>query len=236
MFEFTLYLKGRETKTVILAALVLVAATYVRPITYYLGAAMAIFMVYANMKEDLRKGIAHAVIFFTVVYSLLGIWQARNYIHCGEGVFSSISQVNASEVGLIGSYAKNMDPATQGMTPVPYYLNATSRCLLSIMTRPGTLKYFHSDILTAAGKVLAYPWMVFWLTGFIAGIAGARRSIYLQSYLFVILYFLAASIINILWLVSERFRVPMMPFIAVISAYGWMNLASLPRPKFGLKK
>ncbi|MCX5679300.1 MAG: glycosyltransferase family 39 protein [Candidatus Omnitrophica bacterium] len=235
MLEFTRYLKYREIKTVVSAALILVAAAYVRPIVYYLGAAMAIFMIYANVREDIKKGLIHAMIFFVVVYSLLGAWQIRNYVHCGEGVFSSISQLNTVKVGLIGSYAKNTDTATLGMTPIPYYLNVSFRCLMSIMTRPGTFKYFHSDILTVAGKIFAYPWMIFWLTGFIAGIASMRRNIYLQSYLFIILYFLAASIINIMWLVSERFRVPMMPFIAIISAYGWINLISLVKLNFGQK-
>lgn len=234
MLEFTLYLKYREIKMVISAALLLAAATYVRPITYYLGAAMAIFMIYANIREDRKKGLFHALIFLVVVYSLLGIWEARNYARCGEGVFSGISLTNAG-VGLIGSYARNTDPATQGMAPVPYYLNVTFRCLMSIMTRPGTLKYFHSDILTALGKILAYPWMIFWLTGFIAGIAATKRNIYLRSYLFITLYFLTASIINIMWLVSERFRVPIMPFIAIISAYGWIKLASLIKLKFSRK-
>jgi len=225
MLEFTRYLKFREIKMAISAALILVAATYVRPVSYYLGIAMAVFIVYANMRENLKKGLIHAVIFFAIVYSLIGAWQVRNYVRCGEGVFSSISHNHVGS-GLIGSYSRNSDPATRGMAPVLYYPNVTFRCLMSIMTRPGTLKDFHSDVLTAIGKVLAYPWMVFWLTGFIAGIAAVKRNIYLQAYLFIILYFLAVSIISIMWLVSERFRVPIMPFIAIISAYGWLNLVS----------
>jgi hypothetical protein len=42
--------------------------------------------------------------------------------------------------------------------------------------------------------------------------------------LFTILYFTIVSIAGGMWVVGERFRVPIMPFIAVISAYGWMSL------------
>jgi len=234
MFELTKYLKERKIKAVILAALILAAASYVRPIAYYLGFAIVGFIIYVNMPKNIKKGVIHAVIFFVVVYSFLGVWQARNYAHCGDGAFSSISQTNASRVGLIGSYARNTDPVTQGMAPIPYYANVTFRCLLSIMTRPGTFKYFHSDILTAVGKILGYPWMIFWMTGFIAGIASVRRSIYLQLYLLIILYFLVAPIVNVMWLVEERFRVPMMPFIAIISAYGWGNITILIKEKMPL--
>lgn len=235
MFEFTRYLKCRTIGAALSAALVLVAATYVRPIAYYIAAAVAVFIVYANMKENLKRGVIHAVIFFTVVYSLLGIWQVRNYVRCGDSAFSGISHMNAAGVGLVGSYVRNADPATKGMAPAPYYINVTSRCLMSLMTRPGSLKYFRSNILTAVGKVLAYPWMVFWLTGFIVGIAAVRRNLYLQLYMLIILYFTAASIINIMWLVGERFRVPMMPFIAIISAYGWVNLISMINSRFSIR-
>jgi hypothetical protein len=78
--------------------------------------------------------------------------------------------------------------------------------------------------------------MAIWLAGFIAGVAKARRNILLQAYLFIILYFISGSIINIMWLVGERFRAPIMPFIAVISAYGWISIISAVRSRAADKK
>jgi len=60
--------------------------------------------------------------------------------------------------------------------------------------------------------------------GFIIGIVKMRDNLYYQFALLVTLYFIAASIGGISLLVGERFRVPMVPFIAVISACGWIKV------------
>ena len=224
MFSFTRYLKNRTVGPIVFSAIILAIATYVRPVSYYLGFAIAFFIIYANRKEGLKRVFKHALIFILIVYSLLGIWQLRNYVRCHDLTFSSAGRENLSGKGLFKSYARNRDPYTKGMAPLPYYVNVSTRCAMSIMTRPGNLKYFKSDILTATGKALAYPWMVFWMIGFIWGIIKMKRNIYLQMTLFIILYFTAASIGALLWDVGERLRVPMMPFIAIISAYGWIRL------------
>ena len=226
LLGFTFYLKEGRIKFIILSALTLAASAYVRPAAYYLGGVMAAFIVYANLRkqEKLSRGLIHALIFFTLVYGPLGLWQARNYLRTGDVAFSSIIQSNllaGEPIGLLHSYSRNHDPYTQGMAPAPYYANVTVRCFLSLMTRPGSLKYLGSQALTAAGKTFGYPWMVFWVIGLLAGIVRMRGNLYYQSMLVVILYFISASIINVMWLVCERLRIPMMPFIAIIAAYGW---------------
>ena len=224
MLSFVLYLKNNKLSLAILSALTLVAATYVRPVSYYLGAAIAIFVIYANFRVSFKRAFIHALIFLVIVYGALGAWQIRNYKRFGQGTFSSVIKSNCDNFGLAGSYLRNKDSIAKGMGPVHYYVSATSRCLISLMTRPGPFKYFKSRALSVAGKMLAYPWMVFWMIGFIAGIMQARRNIYYQFILFNILYFITVSLGGAGWLMGERFRIPIVPFVAIISACGWVVL------------
>lgn len=229
MFNFVLYLKYKKIGFVIISAFMLAMATYVRPISYYLGFMITFFIIYVNRKEGLKKVFAHALIFVLIVYGLLGIWQIRNHIRCHSFVFSSVQGENSGK-GLIRSYARHNDPYTKGMAPLPYYINVSFRSLLSVMTKPGHFKYFRSELLRIGGYIFAYPFMAFWLTGFIRGMAAMRRNVYLHFMLFVTLYFITASVVGQMWGMGDRLRVSAMPFIAIISAYGWSNLPQFPFP------
>ncbi len=224
MYLFTLYLKSKKIGYLILSALVLTAAAYVRPIAYYLGFALSLFIIYANGRKGFRKCVDHVLIFVVIVYSLLGIWQIRNYVRCHDAGFCYAERFDLSNQGVFKSYARNTDPYTKGMAPLPYYINVSFRSLVSLMTRPGNFKYFQCEPLTIGGLIIGYPWMVFWLSGFIIGVIRMRRSIYIQFMLFVTLYFIVASVGAQMWIMGTKLRVAMMPFIAIISAYGWMSL------------
>jgi len=224
MFFFVSYLKGKKAAHLILSAFILAAAAYVRPVAYYLGFLLPLVVLYAGGRGNFRKSLKHAVIFIAVVCFTVGLWHVRNYVKCNDLVFCSSDKHNLTEFGLLKSYGRNTDPHTQGMAPLPYYINVTSRCLMSLMTRPGNFKYFHYTPLTIAGNVIGYPWMVFWLSGFILGALKCGRNIYIQFMLFVTLYFIAGSVIGQMWFVDPRLRMAMMPFIAIVSAYGWVNL------------
>lgn len=224
MFFFVRYLKGKKTGHLILSAFILALAAYVRPVAYYLGFAVPFFILYAGWRENFWKGLKNALIFAAAAYFIIGLWQVRNYALCHKSIFCSSNRYNVSTVGLFKSYARNTDPRTQGMAPLPYYVNVTSRSLMSLMTRPGNFKYFQSPQLAAGSRIIGYPWMVFWLSGLIIGAVGRGRNIYVQFMLFIILYFIAASVCGQMWNVDPRLRVAMMPFIAVVSAYGWINL------------
>jgi hypothetical protein len=223
MFVFVRYLKEGNVFQIIGAALLLVVGTYVRPISYYLGIALAVFILYAGGRVGaFKKAFAHALIFFVVVYSLLGFWEYRNYRLTGSKTFASVIQGNPKAFGLCGSFSRQAALSVKQETrPVIYYLKASSRCILSLLSRPGQFKYFKSVVLSAIGKALAYPWMVFWMLGLVAGAVKAGRNIYYQFVLLIIAYFIVVSIAGAGLLVGERFRVPMVPFIAVLSAYGW---------------
>lgn len=231
MFGFTLYLKHRRIGYLIVSALFIVLAAYVRPIGYYLGFAVSVFIIYANRKERFTRSMRDVFIFLVIVYSMIGIWQVRNYVRCNNISFSSVERLNLSSMGLLNSYSRNTDPYTKGLAPLPYYANVSSRCLMSLMTRPGNLKYLGCDILTNAGKIFGYTWMALWMSGFVWGILKIRDSIIMQFMLLAVIYFAALSVCAAMWVVGERFRVPMMPFIAIISAYGWRRIFTHWKPE-----
>jgi hypothetical protein len=227
MFAFVKYLKGRQLFFAAVAALLLALATYVRPITYYLGVVLSVFTGYANLRaKNIKAALLHTLVFLVVFYGLLEVWQARNYRLTGVDTFASVIQGNPEAFGVCGSLSRTGENRAH---PAIYYAKAVPRCLLSLFTRPGQFKYFRSKAVSAAGKALAYPWMVFWITGLAAGIIFTGGNIFYQFILCVILYFTVASIGGAGDLVGERFRVPMVPFIAVLSAYGWSLLYARKR-------
>lgn len=229
MFYFVKYLKTGMIKFITLAALMFAIAVYIRPGPYFLGIAVAFFVIYANVTHNIKTAIFHALILLAVAYGLLGLWQIRNYLIFGKASFSNTISIGIINNGLFHSYSRNHDPSLQGMSPIPYYINVTWRYFLSLMTRPGSFKYFHCPPLTVIGKVIGYPWVVFWMTGFLIGITKIKRNLYYQFLLLVIVCYLCGTIVVMASDVGERFRVPMIPFIAIISAYGWVYLFSLKR-------
>ncbi len=233
MFYFIKYLQNGKTQTLILSSLMLVLAAYVRPVAYFLGGAMALFIIYANVNKNIKKTIVQAIVLLIVVYGLLGLWQVRNYLVSGHAIFCSILHDDPARLGLYKSYSRNTNAISQGIPPMIYYINVTWRCFLSIMTRPGSLKYFHYPVLTILEKTLGYPWMVFWMIGFLWGIIKMGRNIYYHFFLLVIMYFICGSIVAEMWFVGARYRVPIVPFIAILSSYGWRQLILLIKRKPG---
>jgi hypothetical protein len=248
MFEFTLYLKTTSSSNsdrahfsvphrhLILSAIALAIAAYARPVGYYLGFVIPFFILYANGRENFWKSLKHALIFIVIVYSIIGLWQVRNYIRFHNISFCGSDGYNLSSVGLFKSYVRSTDPYTKGMAPLPYYINVSFRSLLSVMTKPGHFKYFQSEPLRIGGYIFSYSFMAFWLMGFVWGIVSMRRNIYLHFILFVALYFITASVVGQMWVMGDKLRVPMMPFIAIISAYGWMLLFDIKTYLFNLKR
>ncbi len=74
----------------ILSTLMVVIATYIRPISYYLGIYLAGGIIYALYRTNIKKAIAHALILLLVFHSLLGLWHYRNYLRAGDADFSVI--------------------------------------------------------------------------------------------------------------------------------------------------
>jgi len=129
MFAFLSYLKATNSRVrlrvlylcLAISATALAAATYVRPISYYLGFTLILFIFYANRNIGLKRCVVHALVFALILYSLLGAWQVRNYLRCNDMSFSSVGSFNLSSQGLFGSYTRNTDTCTKGMAPFLYY-------------------------------------------------------------------------------------------------------------------
>jgi len=224
LFSFVQYLSNKRINYVFYSALILAIATYIRPITYYFGLIVAIFILYVNMRFNIKKAIIHALIFLIAVYGIIGIWQLRNYKRFQDKAFCNVVKDGYTYLGLYKSYSRNKANLAKNMSPVKYYTVNSTRAFLSIMTRPGPFKYFKSKKVRAIGNVFSYPWMIFWVSGFIVGVFKIRRNIHFQFLCLVIAYLIVTSIIGVSTLVSERFRVPMVPFLAIISAFGWINI------------
>ena len=65
------------------------------------------------------------------------------------------------------------------------------------------------------------------MIGFLAGLTKIRGDMLLQFLVLVVGYFIVASVVGSGLDVSARFRVPMMPFVAILSSYGWMTLRKI---------
>lgn len=230
VFVFVRYLKERKIRLLILAAVLAAAATYVRPINYFLGAAVGVFLLYLLICTKQKKLILHLFVFLLAVSCLTGLWHLRNYRVSRNNTFTTMVQLASSYKK---SYGRKDDAITQRLLPLPYYLNAVSRCLVSLMTEPGTLKDFNNGTLKFAGKIFGYLWVAFWMAGFLIGISHVENNYYLQFLLCVIGYFVSASIGAILFGVGYRLRVPMVPCLAILSAYGWIWAVSRIRSKSG---
>jgi len=221
LYTMITYLQGQEKKYLFLSALTLAAATYVRPITFYLGGFLAIFILLVFVRKNPIKSIIHSCIFFVIIYSLLFLWQSRNYSHYRKYQFSSIENSTIQSQGIYKSYSHNQDPISQDLPPVPYYMNVTSRCFLSLYTRPVSMKYFESNAIKRVGKIFSYLWISFWMIGFIRGLSKMNKNKYFFFLLLVISYLTVVTIVGIMWMADGRFLIPIMPYIAIIAAYGW---------------
>jgi hypothetical protein len=88
------FLRTHSLRVLAMAGLWLAAATFVRPVTYYLPVALAVglFLVLVRVPGSLRWK-APAVLLISIL-PWLAVWQLRNWVETGYGGFSSISDVN----------------------------------------------------------------------------------------------------------------------------------------------
>lgn len=90
------YLKKRSLRVIALAALLLAACAYVRPISYYLPVYLTIVLVILTltMAAMRRTKYVDILVFALVSMGTLAAWQVRNYSAAGYRGFSAISDVN----------------------------------------------------------------------------------------------------------------------------------------------
>ena len=68
ILSFVLYLRREKVKFLVLSALGMAALAYIRPGSYYLGGAVAFFIIYANVPKHITRAIMHAVLFGIIVF------------------------------------------------------------------------------------------------------------------------------------------------------------------------
>jgi len=222
---FIFYLKEKKLKFIMFSGILLALATYVRPVSYYFCLAAAIFIVYAAIRERFWKGILYAGIFLLVSFGIIYIWQYRNYLHFHRFVFTSI-QSEYRSFPIFEHYAKTDYFLGENIPLVFSYINAAWNCFLSLMTRPGTLKYLGNPVLTVAGKIFGYPFVIFWWIGLLAGLSRIK-SIYYQFALFMMAYFIFITIAVVARSSAERYSLPVIPLIAILSSAGWVKLSDI---------
>jgi hypothetical protein len=225
MYTFVRFLKDYKMKWLIFSALALVSTVYIRPVSYYLPIGICGIFLLHFFPKQWKKGVLVTLIFLSLSYSLIGLWHVRNEQRRGHFTFSSINNATIKIHSLIGSFERLKEwKKTDETNAVVFYFKQTTSSFMSLFFRPGTLKYLESKPLKIAGKIFSFPWMTFWGIGFFVGLKSIRKNPYIQFMALVILYFTVVTIVAISYGTSARFRVPMMPFIAVISACGWSHI------------
>jgi 4-amino-4-deoxy-L-arabinose transferase-like glycosyltransferase len=77
-----------------LAGVCLAAATFVRPITYYLVPLLCLAWFARGLATKSSRELRHALAFSLPLVVLIGGWQARNYALTGSAHFSAIESIN----------------------------------------------------------------------------------------------------------------------------------------------
>ena len=226
VLTFIVYLKQPNLKWLILCAMLLIGATYVRPVGYYLGVFTAVFILYALGRVNIKKAATHALILLMIVYSAIGLWHWRNYQRFSENTFSSIDRPTVVAFGLWKSYSRDKATISPDISPVAYYFKITGRSLLILLTDPASFKYFQSPGLKSFGKMIRYPFIVIFTLGFLIGIIKSPPNGYYHFLLWVIIYFIVTAVAATTYMIEARFRVPMTPLLAIFAAQGWVWLAS----------
>ncbi len=227
MYVFIHFLKSRNLGWLFLSAVLLVICAYVRPVNYYLAIPVAIFAGYtAKNQLPIKMILIQVLAFLIFIYILIGLWHLRNYHHFKKPIFSSITQVTVYGTGLLWSYQKCRDLVANGLPPWGYLCYVTVRRWIGLFTRPGSFKYFQSERLKIIGASFGYPFMILWMMGFLWGITHMQgRPEFLFLFL-ILLYYTSVLIVGTLFGVNPRFRIPMMPSIAILSSYGWVLMGS----------
>jgi hypothetical protein len=87
------FLRGYRLRVLAAAGVWLVAATFVRPVTYYLPIALALGLFIVLMRKRSLRWKAPAVLLLCVL-PWLAAWQVRNWVETGYSGFASVKEVN----------------------------------------------------------------------------------------------------------------------------------------------
>lgn len=90
------YANSRRWSDLIIAAIVMAASAYVRPIVYFLPiwTSLAMLVLFWRGEGSRRRFLFQAAAFLAIGMGLTAPWQIRNYIEAGYSGFAAISDVN----------------------------------------------------------------------------------------------------------------------------------------------
>jgi hypothetical protein len=99
------FLREDRLRHVAVAGLCLAAATYVRPISYYLPFTLAVGLFVVSERVPGLRWKAPAILLICAV-PLVAVWQIRNWVETGYRGFSSISEINLYFYGAVDVEAR----------------------------------------------------------------------------------------------------------------------------------
>ncbi len=218
------YLTSEKKSWLVAAALMLASATYIRPVSYYLGICVGLGILVTGSGKNTKQAIVRALIFLLVCYIPLGAWHYRNYVVAEKADFTAIDDIDLAHMGMLHNYTRTPEDIREKTGPVRYYASLISKSIIQFFTAPGTFKYLSSEPLKIFSKIYGYPWVAFWLLGLFFA---RYRSPSAQFLGLTTLYFMLVSVYVVGLCVGSRFRAPAMPFIAILSAQGWVYLSDI---------
>jgi len=233
---FHRYLIIPSYRRLIFAVFTLVLCVYIRPIVCYLAWPVAAFIICFRCAGHWKKNLAHACLVILIFYGLCLPWQYRNFKRYGDVRMSSI----ADRTFKLHSFFKDSDEKKAGIVPKAsnyiYYPFAFSRNVLELLTTPGSTKHCRSISWMTFSKVFGYLLIVFWLPGFLMGLTWGKKDLRYSFLILIFLYFLFATIGAVGWTVTSRYRIAMLPSIAVIATAGWFKIRTLFMRLYGFQK
>jgi len=91
--RIAVFLRERDLRVLAVSGLWLAAATFVRPVTYYLPVALALGLFLVFVRVEGLRWKAPAVLLISVM-PWLAAWQVRNWVETGYAGFSSATEIN----------------------------------------------------------------------------------------------------------------------------------------------
>ena len=230
---FHRYLVKPSYRRLIFAVMTMVLCVYIRPVTCYLAWPVAAFILWFRPAGSWQKNLVHALLVIFIFYGACLPWQYRNLQRYGDPRMSRIADYTLERHSFFKDTAKMKKISALKNTPdFVYYPFAFLRNARELLLTPGSAK---SSTLCMSwmifGKVFGYLFLFFWVPGFVMGMIRRKNDSRYSFLILIFLYFLFATIGGVGWTVTSRFRISMLPAIAVISTAGWFLIQSWWREK-----
>jgi len=223
---FHRYIVNPTYQRLLLAALLLALLLYIRPVSYFLPIFIAAFVLLSGCAGSRKQGLIHVFLILLISYGACMPWQYHNYKRFGNARMSSIGDNTIQVHSFWKDSQEKKSKYGRHMPDVIYYPFAFSRNVLELLTAPGSVSPCKSRGWTVFVKIFGYGFVAFWIPGFLVGLFKGPRDLRYWLLIMIMGYFLCVTIMATGWTVTSRFRIAMLPSIAVIAAVGWFKIVS----------